>query len=270
MIAISLAPLFYCLLEDSRSSFRSIARYERKCGGCISRRRRVKILAARTGTCAIPAKRGSIFQAMMVVALAAMSLAVLREMPLEALTFPTIWVLLGAIDFVIAWKLILKQSLRAFHYVFLVVFVIASFVTMNLVATERIHPLGRLVRWYQPLAGANTISVSPGFLWIGELWMACFLSLMLALFIGLVATWLERRRDWDIAAFWRGALIGFGIAGLLLNLAWRGAEPSSVQMISRVVVLGVGIVLGGRMGLSRLKSNRPRPKVQSGKAEVSL
>jgi len=206
------------------------------------------------------AKRVSIGQVMMVVALAAVNLAVARAAPLlEVVIYPPLWVVMGSIDFLIIWKLILRRSLRAFHYTFLIVFVIAFFVMANFVATERLHSLGLLVRWYQHLAGEKANSISRGFLWIGEFWMASFLSLTLGGVVGLAAAWLERRRSWDIAAFFRGALVGFGVftlLALILDAAWGGAQPSPVQLIGRLGVMGVCLILGGLMGLSKLKSNR--------------
>src|SRR5262249_23666329 len=148
--------------------------------------------------------RATIGQVMALVALAALNLAVARAAPWEIAVFPSLWVLLGTIDFVVFWKLILRRSLQAFHYTCLTVFVIAYFVMANLVATERFHPLSPLVRWYQQLPGegTNRILISAGgFLQIGEFWKAFFLSLMLGLSIGWVAAWLEQRRGWDLAAF---------------------------------------------------------------------
>jgi hypothetical protein len=208
----------------------------------------------------LTAKRVSIGQVMMVVPLAAVNLAILRAVPLGFVTFPTLWVFVGSIDFVIFWKLILKRSLQAFHYTFLIVFVIAFLVMANLVATERLHPLGLLVRWYQHLTAERTIGISLGFLRISEFWMACFLSFMLACAVGLVAAWLERRRDWDIAAFYRGALVGLGIAmvlALMDDAAWGWVVVSPVRLIGRMVLLGACLILGGLNGLSRLKSSRP-------------
>jgi hypothetical protein len=205
------------------------------------------------------AKRASIAQVMMVVALAAVNLAVMRAMPTEVVAYPTIWVLLGSIDFVIFLKVISKRSFQAFHYTFLIVFVIEFVVMAILVATERLHPLGLVVRWYRQHAGGNTIRISPGFIWIGGFWMVSFLSLALAYAIGMVAAYLERRRDWDIAAFCRGALVGFGIAVLLATIeraVWRGEETSSV-LIRQRVILGVCVIVGGRLGLSRLRSSKP-------------
>jgi hypothetical protein len=205
------------------------------------------------------AKRASIAQVMMVVALVAVNLAVIRAMPLEIVTFPSLWVLFGSIDFLIFWKLILKRSLRAFHYTFLIVFVVAFFVLAFFVTTERLHPLGLLVRWYQQLTGEKTNGISLlGFLRIGEVWMAGFLSFALACATGLVAACLERRRDWDIAAFCRGALVGFGIANLLAIIdgaVWGWVVESPARMIGHLVIEGFCVIVGGLMGLSRLKSS---------------
>jgi hypothetical protein len=205
----------------------------------------------------MPVNRVSIGQAMMVVALAAVNLTVTRAAPPEVATFPTIWIFLGSIDFLIVWKLILARPLRAFHYTFLIVFIIAFLVLANLVATERFLPLDLLVRWYQHLTGEKTISIARGPHAIGEFWTVCFLSAVLGWGIGLVAAWLERRRGWDIAAFFRGALVGYPIACLLAIIegAVWGREPASpVRLIGRLVLMGVCLILGGVMGLSRLRS----------------
>ncbi len=166
----------------------------------------------------MPETRGSIAQIMMAIALVAVNLALVRTAPQGVVMYPTLWIFLGSIDFVIVWKLILKRTLRAFHYTFLIVFVVAFVVTANLVATERLHPLGLVVGWYQQLAGENTIRISPGYVGIGEFWMTSFLTFMLAWAIGSVAAWLERRRDWDIAAFWRERSLVSG-----LQICWRSS-----------------------------------------------
>ena len=152
------------------------------------------------------AKRASISQVMLTVALTAVNLCCLRVLPMEFLAYPTVWVLAGSIDLVIFWKLIQKRSLRAFHYTFLVVFIFTFLVLALCVATERIAPLGLLVRWYQQLAQTNTIGLSRRFLWIAEIWLACFLSFFLACTMGLAAAWLEASRGWDIAAVCAGPL----------------------------------------------------------------
>jgi hypothetical protein len=206
------------------------------------------------------AKRASISQVMLTVALTAVNLALLRATPIEILAYPTVWVLAGSIDLVIFWKLIQKRSLRAFHYTFLVVFIVTFLVTAICVATERIAPLGLLVRLYQQVAHTNTIGLSRRFLWIAEIWMACLSSFILACAMGLAAAWLEANRGWDIAAVWRGALVGLGIVTLLLTLIdvadGRGPDgPVGIPL--RLVVLGIGVLLGGKIGLSSLKSDMP-------------
>jgi hypothetical protein len=205
------------------------------------------------------AERVSISQAMMVIALTAVNLAVTRAALGVDMNPQLLVVLLGSIDFLVSWKLILNRSLRAFHYTFLIVFVVSFFVMAHEVAMERFHPLGVLARWYQHVTGEKTTSISLGFPGSGEFWMACLLSFTLGCAIGLVAAWLEERRGWDIAAFLRGALIGLAIASLLQTVthaAWGGAEPLSVLWIGRVVAVAC-LVLGGLLGLSRLKSRRP-------------
>jgi hypothetical protein len=203
------------------------------------------------------AQRASIAQVMFVIALAAANLALLRATPWEVSSYPTIWVFLGLVDFVIFWKLIFKRSLQAFHYTFLIVTVVAYLVLVTMVATERIHPLSQFVRWYQELTGANTIGISIGYLALGDLWMACFLSLVLAGATGWVAAWLERRRGWDIAVFFRGALVVFGIF-VLLGTIWDVVsgrwQPSTRELIGRWVIMSTCMILGGIVGLSRLKS----------------
>jgi hypothetical protein len=78
--------------------------------------------------------------------------------------------------------------------------------------------------------------------------------------MGLAAAWLEANRGWDIAAVWRGALVGFSVATSLLTLIdvadGRGPDgPVGIPL--RLVVLGIGVLLGGKIGLSRLKSDMP-------------
>jgi hypothetical protein len=211
-------------------------------------------------------KRVSIAQVMMFVALAAVNLAIARATPWEIVSFPTLWVMLGILDFLIVWKLILRRSFRAFQYTFLIVLFVSFIVFANLAAMERIHPLGPFVRWYQHLSNdpRDLRSIS-GYIAIAELWSTAFLSAALAAAVGLLAAWLEWRRDWDIAAFWRGALIGVLIAGLLAMIedkahGWEVLETYSFRWIGRMLLLTVCLILGGLMGLSKLKSSRLVPE----------
>ena len=93
-----------------------------------------------------------------------------------------------------------------------------------------------------------------GYVRIAEFWAVAFLALVGACAVGWVAAWLERRRRWDIAAFWRGVLVGFGLAAAvltLLDLAARASLPATAKL----AVLGVCLLAGAWLGLSKLKSS---------------
>ena len=75
-----------------------------------------------------PRVRVTIGQMMVVIALAALNLAVAFAAPWELVVYPSLWVFLGTIDFVVLWKLILGRSLQAYHYTCLIVVVVAFFV----------------------------------------------------------------------------------------------------------------------------------------------
>jgi hypothetical protein len=200
---------------------------------------------------------------MMVVALAAVNLGIARATPWEVVSFPTIWVVLGILDFLVVWKLILRRSLRAFQYTVLIVLFVGFVVMANFVATERFRPLGLMIRWYQHVAGERTKSIAMArFLHEPEMWLVGFLSLALACAVGWIAAWMERRRDWDIAAFWRGALIGVSIGALLATIddkahGWAMPETYSIRWIGRMLLQAVSLMLGGLVGLSKLKSISP-------------
>jgi hypothetical protein len=132
------------------------------------------------------------------------------------------------------------------------------------VAMERFHPLALLVRWYQYVSGEQTNRIwRAGYAWLGEFWATAFLSLALACAAGSAAAWLERRAGWDIAAFWRGALIGVVVAALLATIddaasGWVVPQKLSTRWIGRMSLLAAGVILGGLMGLRSLRSSRPR------------
>jgi hypothetical protein len=203
----------------------------------------------------------SIAQVMMVVALAAVNLAIARATPAGIVEFPSLWVAMGSLDFVVVRKFFQRRSFGAFHYTFLICLIVSFFVMANLVAVERFHPLAWAIRWYQQLSGEGTNRVWWwGYVWLAEVWSVSILSVLLAYGVGWVAAWLDRRRGWDIAAFWRGALVGLLLAGLLASfydMTWGRSEPGNIRLVRGLVNVGVCVILGGVAGLRWMRSARP-------------
>jgi hypothetical protein len=206
-------------------------------------------------------QRISIARVMMIIALVAANCALLREVTWDVVSYPTIWAALGLLDSLILWKLILRRTLRAGHYAFLIVFVVAYLVLVPLAAMELIHPAGPIIRVYQRITGDDGRSVVRlGLRNFGDIWLTALMALMLAWTASLGAAWLERRRGWDIAAFCRGVLVGFGIANAfaLLNQAVVGmALVGSLSFYLNLAVLALCLIGGGILGRSRFKSDLP-------------
>lgn len=210
----------------------------------------------------MPTRPVSIAQVMMVVALVALNLLVARSVAPNVAPFPTVWAFLGIVDLVIFWKVIGRRPLRAFHYTFLFVFVATYWIMAYHVAEGRFHPLGPFVRWYQQRPGVGLNGVSTLTVRIGQFWAACLLALVAALPMGSLAAWLEKRRGWDIAAGFRGLLVGLGNALFLLIAAdrlstWRDVPP--LGPAGRLTITGPCVVAGVWIGLSRLRSRTPAP-----------
>jgi hypothetical protein len=217
----------------------------------------------------MPAKRVSIRHVMLLIALTAANLALIRELPGEIARFPTIWVFLGVIDFVFVWKLVLVRPLRGFHYTCMIVFVVAFVVMANQIAMERIHLLRLPVRWYQRLAGEGAASVSVGLIRVVEPWAACVVCFVLASAAGWIAAWLERRRRWDIAAIWRGALLGLGVAtalNMIEGAAFGWEATSRFQVAGRLALMAACVIAGGFVGPAKLNS---RAAVSEERTEVA-
>ena len=123
----------------------------------------------------------TIGRVMMIIALAAANLALLREVPWETHKYPTIWVFLGIVDYVVLRKLILRRTLRAADYAFLIVLVVAFIPLVYLTAEERIHPVGPLIRAYQLAAGdAGAGVVGLGIAFVCDIWMAAAMAILIA------------------------------------------------------------------------------------------
>ena len=91
---------------------------------------------------------------------------------------------------------------------------------------------------------------------IGEFWAAGLLGFLVALAAGLLVSWLEKRKGWDVAAVLRGALVGFGVTVLLFMLveavgcSGLGKPGGDV----RYGVLAVFIVIGGLVGQAKFRT----------------
>jgi hypothetical protein len=200
--------------------------------------------------------RLSIARVMTIVALLAANLALLREVPWEARSVPTIWVFLGIADFVVVWKLICRFPLRAGHYTFLVVCLGAYLVLVTQAAMERIHPMAPFIRSYQQISGdQNTSVMLREVSRLGDIWMSGVLALLIAWTLALGAGWLERRRGWDLAAWYRGGLVGFGVVSLLTVLTepFLRSTPRRLAVVN-LVLLAICVLVGGKVGLARLRS----------------
>jgi hypothetical protein len=197
----------------------------------------------------------SIGRLMKVVALVALNLTLVRAVPPE-MRFAGHWFLLGVLDFLILWKGILRRPLRAFHYTFLIVFVVGFIVLSNQVAMNRLHLIGPIAGWYRHVTGQS--STRPALTDFDEFWAAGALALAVAWAAGLLASRLGRGRGWDVAAFLRGALVGFGLFGLIATVHHAAAgpsEPTTPTVAVSLGLLGVSVVVGGLVGLRRLKSS---------------
>jgi hypothetical protein len=205
-------------------------------------------------------KRLSIAQIMLLIALCALNLAFLQALPRENLLIPTLWIFLAIPDFVIVWKLILRRECRAFHCTFLIVLLPTFIVLSNLTARESLRILHTLV-W---LFGGIVLDPRKSTMLfeavhLGEFWLDAVLAVLLAWAAGVLAAWLERRRGWDIAAFWRGALVGLLAACALATIddfILRKGQPlqGTFPVARRLAIVGSSMIVGGILGRSRLRS----------------
>ena len=185
----------------------------------------------------MPGKRFSLAQGMILIALIAGDLALLRALPADALVIPTIWILLALPNFVVVWKLILRRDCRAFHYTFPIVLLPAFAVLANLTANESLQILNILVgRFLGIVLDPRRHILVFEAVHFGEFWLDAALAALLAWAVGMLAARLETRRGWDVAAFWRGALLG------LLAAALR-TVPVVAGMITEVAVVAVGTIV---------------------------
>src|SRR5262249_2407715 len=152
-------------------------------------------------------------------ALCALNLALLQALPRETLLIPTLWIFLAIPDFVVVWKLIHRRECRAFHYSFLIVLRPTFIILSNLTARESLQIFHTLVGQFGGVGldpRRNTVLFEA--VHFGDFWLDAALAAILAWAAGMLADWLERRRGWDIAAFWRGALLGLSGGFLIATI----------------------------------------------------
>ncbi|QEH32037.1 hypothetical protein OJF2_05060 [Aquisphaera giovannonii] len=199
----------------------------------------------------------SIGRMMIAVALIAANLALAQALPPEFRLFPTIWVLAAVPDYVAFRKLVQGREMGAFDHAFLIALVPTYVSLANLAAAGRIHPLGVLVRCWEHLSGAGTVGSPAGGPDAGEIWMACALSVAIAMAAGWAAARVGRRTGWDVAAFLRRSLVGLGAACLLItaaDAAGRWPETTPAGQAVRISVMALCMVAGGSICRSRLRS----------------
>jgi hypothetical protein len=204
--------------------------------------------------------RLSIAQIMLLIALCALNLALLQALPRESLLIPTLWIFLALVDFVILWKLILRRDCRALHYTFWIVLLPSFVVLANLNSRESRRLLHTMVEC------VGGISLDPRrSMWLlelldlGEFWLDAALAALLGWAAGMMARWLERHEGWDIAAFWRGAVIGLLAACLIASIEdiyFRQGQPlqGTLPLAKRLALVVTSMAIGGVLGRSRLRS----------------
>ncbi|SIN68105.1 hypothetical protein SAMN05444166_0056 [Singulisphaera sp. GP187] len=196
---------------------------------------------------------------MKITALVALDLAILRAVSSGAglLLSPVVWFPLAALNYVVVWKIILGRPFQAFHYTFFVVY-ITSYIALGISSDGlSLHIVGTLVRWYRGMTGDQRGSILFNELvFIAEMWATCFLSILPAWATGLLAAQFERRRSWGIAAFIRGALIGYGVA-MLAGVFYIPPTHTAAWYVRFVGLYVACPILGSLLGLSWGRSITP-------------
>jgi hypothetical protein len=125
--------------------------------------------------------------------------------------------------------------LEGFHYATAIVAVPASGFLGRQIALGNLRPLGRFA------SGSHAGAVA-------EHLIGAALSLALGLAAGVAVRRLEEARGWDLAPFFRGAVVGSFVAVPILLVAFDQdplTNPNSGARLAALGVLGAGFVLGG-------------------------
>ena len=160
-------------------------------------------------------KRFSIAVVMKLIAIIALSLAVLRGVPDMRAAFPQSVFAIVIINLLLVQTVALGRPLRAFHYTFLIVGLLSTGVMIAL-AFSRSSPvpgslriLETVIHHYRAVQGQSR-GISPliefPMLPTAEAWLACILGLLPAWAAALLASWSVRRLSWRRAngvGLWR-------------------------------------------------------------------
>ncbi|WP_165219616.1 hypothetical protein [Aquisphaera insulae] len=178
-------------------------------------------------------QRGGLGRVMVIVALAAVGLATTRGLgPMYLGAFGP---LVGILLWFLYTGMIEGRRLEGFHYATAVVTVPASGFLARQIALGDFRPLG-------PVAFRSQATTLVAHL------IGAALSLMLGLAAGLAVRRLEQARGWDLATFFRGALVGSFLAIPILLVVFN--QESLVNLDTRdrltaLAVLGAGFAIGG-------------------------
>jgi hypothetical protein len=170
---------------------------------------------------------------MAAVALAAVGLALLRRMnPMHLGAF-------GPLVAILLWLfytgVIERRRLEGFHYVTAVVTVLASGLLARQIALENFRPLGQFA------AGSHAAAMV-------EHLIGAALSLMLGFAAGIAVRRLEQARGWDLAPFFRGAVVGSFVALPIVVAALDQeslTDPNSGDRLAALGVIAAGFAIGG-------------------------
>jgi hypothetical protein len=170
---------------------------------------------------------------MAVVALAAVGLTLLRGMnPMHLGAF-------GPLVAILLWLfytgVIERQRLEGFHYATAVVAIPTSGFLARVIALGTFRPLGQFA------AGSHWADV------VAHL-IGAALSLMLGLAAGALVRRLEQARGWDLAPFFRGAVVGSFVAVPILLATLNQESLTNPNFGERLVALGIlaaGFTIGG-------------------------
>ncbi len=201
----------------------------------VSRREKQRAIAVGKPTSRKRRAKGSggLGRVMAIVALAAVGLAMTRGM------MPMYLGAFGPLVAILLWLfytgVIERRRLEGFHYATAVVTVLASGFLARQIALDNFRPLGFIV--------ANSYGAA-----LVEHLIGAALSLMLGLAAGIAVRRLEEAKGWDLAPFFRGAIVGSFVALPIVFAALDQdslTNPNSGDRLTALGLIAAGFTIGG-------------------------